>query len=177
MECSKVRLLIRDIVGKRSSQLKGNKRVVGANQLQHPLSFIGSRGLDTLPTHVSKPTSPPFTITTYHTMITFLWYMLSSFSHAFIPSCFTFVCLSFFSLAYMARWSSPCVRICDPNTQLGSQTGSDISIHIHSSLSSPSGFRSASGLITLSPLSLLSPPFTLYLVTLHSFPQSFSMYA
>ena len=42
----------------------------------------------------AKPTSSPFIITTYHATVMTLWYMPSSSSHAFISSCFTFVCLS-----------------------------------------------------------------------------------
>ena len=71
------------------------------------------------------------------------------------------------------------VRICDPTTQSRSRAEPNVSVRCPS-ICFPLflvGFCLASGLITLSPLSLLSPPFTLYLVTLHSFPQSFSMYA
>ena len=80
-------------------------------------------------------------------------------------------------LAGERTWVS--VRICDPTTQLCSRVEPDVSVRCPSICFPlfPVGFYSASRLITSSPLSLLSPPFTLYLVTLHSFPRSFSMYA
>ena len=94
MERSKVRLLIKDIASKRSSQQEGNKQVVGttnSNNLQlYRITRIGCP----LHIHISKPTSRPFKITKYHATIMLLWYMPPSFSHAFNSSCFTFVCLS-----------------------------------------------------------------------------------
>ena len=75
-------------------------------------------------------------------------------------------------LHVVAHRASICVRICDPTTQLRSQVEPDVSVHCPP-VCLPlflTGFRPTSGLITSSPLSLLSPPFTLYLVTLHSFP-------
>ena len=50
------------------------------------ISFIGSRRSHTLHIHVSTPTSPPFTLTTYHATIMPLWYMPPSF----------FPCIQFF---------------------------------------------------------------------------------
>ena len=94
MEHSKVQLLIKDILSKKSSWWEGNKRVVGTNNSNNLWPYRIMKIRQPPHIHVSKPTSPPFTIMTYHAIIMPLWYMLSSFSHAFISSCFTFVYLS-----------------------------------------------------------------------------------
>ena len=58
------------------------------------ISFIGSRGLHMPHIHVSKPTFPPFTSTTYHATIIPLWYMPSSFPmHSFLHVSYLYVFL------------------------------------------------------------------------------------
>ena len=97
MERSKVRLLIRDIVSKGSSQWEGNKRVVGIDN-SDSLRLYRIKKIRRPPhIHVSRPTSPPFTITTYHATITPLWYMPLSFFPCIHSSMFH-ICMSFLLL-------------------------------------------------------------------------------